>query len=291
MQFPWPGRRGRATPRTRFLVGMMYCGENERPQAVAALERQTLASWRLFGIDHLPNKAAHDRLYAGFMNDADRHDFFLKLDADMVLVTDRALEIVAAAFDAAAELEALMYDVHDWYCDRLIPGLTAFRSSVRWTAHDDGLMVDPMPQLTGRAERISGPPAPLAEHCPDPAPLQAFRYGLQRALKMVQADRPVAARDPNRLVLHLAVLHDTWNAFREKGDRRRALAVAGAEFGLREAAKLPGGYAGAAADEMFHARFAGLDTAGLLAYIGSAWDDEARNFARVQALQATPAGD
>ena len=271
--------------RVRFLIGMMYCGEQERHQALAAVERQSVTSWRLFTVENLPNKAAHDRLYGEFMANAGSCDFFLKLDADMVFRHEHGLQVIEDAFAGAPDVDGIMYDVHDWFSDCLIPGLTAFRATVRWAPNDDPLMVDPMPEM-GKALRVSGPPAPLVVHCPDPAPLQAFRYGLHRALKMLQLDRPAAARDASRLNLHFAALNETWKTYREKGDRRRALAIAGAELALRGDFALPDGYSGDGATQVFRERFEALDETSLARYIGEAWEDEGANLARVQKLQA-----
>jgi hypothetical protein len=263
---------------------MLFSGENERPEAVASLQGQSLESWRMFGVDYLPNKQAHDRLFETFMQHSDSCDFFLKLDADMVLRGGGALQTIADAFDADPSLSALLYDVHDWYSDYLIPGLTTFRSSVKWGPNPDELMVDHMPQMQGRALRIQGPPAPLAVHCPNPSPLQAFRYGLHRAVKMLQHDRPPASREPKRLGVHLIALNATWEAYRHKGDRRRLLAVAGAEFGLRTPlAQLPGGYSGTAATRAFEARFTDADEKALVEYV-ERWRDADANRRRIQAL-------
>jgi hypothetical protein len=53
--------------RVRFLIGMLYCGEQERAQALAALAAQKEKSWRIFHVENKPNKQAHDWLYTEFM--------------------------------------------------------------------------------------------------------------------------------------------------------------------------------------------------------------------------------
>ena len=276
--------------RKQFLVGMLYCGEQERGRAVTALEQQELESWELFVLENLPNKAAHDALYSEFMSRAAGCDYFLKLDADMVFRHERALTIVRDMFAADPTLEGVMFDVHDWYSDYLTPGLQVFRSSVRWEPHSDHLMVDPMPRMTGRAVRVTKDPAPLTVHSPDPSPLQAFRFGVHRAMKMLQPDRPVMARDPKRFQLHCVILEATWERFREAGDARRALAIAGAEYVAREGSRLAGkAYTDPSIDALFAQRFAMMSSDDLVAYSASAWDDKGANRARLLKLFGEPA--
>lgn len=276
--------------RKLFLVGMLFCGENERGAAVAALERQELKSWNLFVLENLPNKAAHDTLYGEFMSRAADYEFFLKLDADMVFRHLRGLTIIRDMFGADPAVEALMFDVHDWYSDYLTPGLQVFRSSVRWEPHSDPLMVDPMPRMAGPAVRVTQDPAPLVVHSPDPSPLQAFRFGVHRAMKVLQLDRPATARDPKRFDVHYVILEATWQRFRESRDARRALAIAGAEYVAREGASLFGkAYTDPSVDALFTQRFAAMNSDDLLAYSAGAWDDKAGNRARLLALFGGPA--
>jgi len=271
--------------RKLFLVGMLFCGENERAQAVAALERQELESWDLFVLENLPNKAAHDALYGEFMARAADYDFFLKLDADMVFRHERGLTTIRDLFAADPGLEGMMFDVHDWYSDYLTPGLQVFRSSVRWAPHADPLMVDPMPRMTGRAVRVTKAPAPLVVHSPDPSPLQAFRFGVHRAMKMLQLDRPAAARDRGRFEVHYVILQATWDKLRESNDARRALAIAGAEYVAREGSALFGrAYTDPAVDALFRQRFATPGSRDLVAHCAAAWDDAQGNRARLLGL-------
>ncbi len=58
----------------------------------SALKGQTYRNYDYSVIENQPNKAAHDPLYQRFMESASNYDAFLKLDADMVLANERALE-------------------------------------------------------------------------------------------------------------------------------------------------------------------------------------------------------
>src|SRR4051812_1313535 len=126
----------------RILVGMLACGENERDQAIAALKAQSYKNYEFFLLENLPNKAAHETLYARFMASARQFDLFMKLDADMVLTRESALAEVADFFLSNAEVELLFFELLDWYTDTLIPGMTIVRSTARWPEHPDQLLVD-----------------------------------------------------------------------------------------------------------------------------------------------------
>jgi hypothetical protein len=139
--------------------------------------------------------------------------------------------------------------------------------------------------MTGRAVRVTKDPAPLVVHSPDPSPLQAFRFGVHRAMKMLQLDRPVTARDPKRFQVHYVILEATWEKFREAGDARRALAIAGAEYVAREGASLFGkAYTDPSVDALFAQRFAAMSSDDLVAYSAGAWDDKAANRVRLLGL-------
>src|SRR5579862_5808505 len=99
----------------RILVGMLAAGENEREQAIASLRAQTFKNYELFVIENLPNKQAHETLYARFMSSADRFDIFFKLDADMVLTRSTVLEEVANFFAGNPDVELLFFELIDWY--------------------------------------------------------------------------------------------------------------------------------------------------------------------------------
>jgi hypothetical protein len=104
-------------------------------------------------------------------------------------------------------------------------------------------------------------------------------------MKMLQLDRPVTARDPKRFQVHYVILEATWEKFREAGDARRALAIAGAEYVAREGASLFGkAYTDPSVDALFAQRFAAMSSDDLVAYSAGAWDDKAANRVRLLGL-------
>jgi hypothetical protein len=215
---------------TRVLVGIMFSGENEYELCLGALKEQRHRAWDHFVLENLPNKAAHDALYQRFMDEAANYELFCKLDADMVFRGAEGLGQIVQIFDATPNLDQLMVDVHDWCSGLQIPGQLNYSSVVRWKHNPDPLLVDHAPEMQGESLRLSREPAPLADHSPCPAPLQAFQFGVHRALKAFQPDR--RHKDFSRALVHWRILTSIWSAYRAGGDIRRLYALMGVEHVL-----------------------------------------------------------
>ena len=268
----------------RILVGMLAAGENERDQAIAALHAQSYKNYEFFLLENLPNKEAHEALYSRFMASADRFDVFLKLDADMVLVRDSVLAELADFFAANPEVELLFFEIIDWYSDALIPGITITRSTARWPLHPDQLLVDSFIKITGKNVQVSDRQAALAIHSPDPSPLQAFRFGIHRAMKAIQDDRKPAQRMTEKANSQWSILNKTWLNFRKTRERRIGLAIAGAELVFNGGSGSVGrNYMGTAAREVFEKNYAHATVESLERELASWWDDAERNTKRWQA--------
>src|SRR5258706_6921241 len=173
-----------------ILIGMLACGENEKDQAIAALDSQEHDDWDFFLIENRPNKLAHDELYRRFMESASHYHLFLKLDADMVLRRRTALTEIVGVFDKNPDIVGVGIDLIDFYSDALMPCVICTTDQVSWVAHNDHLMVDSYFRTAGRLLRVSSREEAVALHSPNPAPLQAFRFGIHRAIKATQNDRP-----------------------------------------------------------------------------------------------------
>ena len=152
--------------KNRVLVGMLYSGESEYEQAKKSLLNQKHPNIQFFEICNLPNKQAHDLLYKTFMSKADECDFYLKLDADMVLAHDEVItEMVNTAklYDSAH----LFAYVKDCPSDLMIPGIQMFRSDSKWTGSQEQLNGDYLPKLFGKSTTLVDKEWIL--HMPDPS--------------------------------------------------------------------------------------------------------------------------
>lgn len=196
---------------------MMSFGENERQRALDALAAQTFKDWELFEIRDRPNREAHRELYRTFM--ASGAQCYLKLDADMVLKED----VLGYLVEHTATADIVSVNVDDWPSLLNIPAMMMFSSWCKWTDNDDSLNVDATPRnRSGR--RIQN--QPWVDHMPDPHDFQAFRYGVHKALKLLQRGRAPTNRGA-KLKLHSMVLKHIWK--HRARDRRRGLAILGAE--------------------------------------------------------------
>ncbi|MEZ5542471.1 MAG: hypothetical protein R3F42_10540 [Pseudomonadota bacterium] len=220
----------------RILIGTLHVDEQERDSCIAALSAQDYRNWEHRIFSGLGNAEAHRVLYDWFMENRHDYDMFIKLDADMVLNSTAALARIVAVFERAPDLDHAVFMVHDWMSDLPITGLHAFSNRVRWRHGDEGLFVDPDPERPGRKAVITGYPSPVAEHSPDPAPLQAYRFGVHRASKIVQARRRWL--DTAQAGFQWQLLDGIRATWLRAGDRRRLLALLGAQSVLAGQAPL-----------------------------------------------------
>lgn len=174
----------------RILVGIMYCIENEFEQCKKAIQQQTHQDWELFTIEQLPNKPAHDLLYQTFMNRAEEFDFFIKVDADMVLCESTFFEEVIAEMAKNPTATHFQIGVWDHFMNRMVKALHVYRNSVKWRKNEDAYFVDMVHQETSKKYYLdkAGPLAPAADHCPNPSEFQSFHFGVHVVAKILQND-------------------------------------------------------------------------------------------------------
>ncbi len=215
----------------RILVGTLYSGESEFRDCVAAVQRQTMRDFEHFVIEGLPKREAHDALYGRFMERADEFDLFLKLDADMVIISCELFARIVERFRANSEMDVLTIEVRDFLSDRQIDGLHVFRNTVRWEKRDNEIFTDRHTVPPERCVYDRTQLAPAAIHCGNPSPFQAFHYGLHRALKIRAY---LGSKDPLRtnLRFHLDNREAVWRHFVRTGDVRPGFASLGAEIAL-----------------------------------------------------------
>jgi hypothetical protein len=216
----------------QILVGTLYTIENEFDECVAALGRQTLQSFDHFVIQGVPNREAHDQLYQRFMNNAQEYDLFIKLDADMIIISEQLFSSIVDRFEHEANMDLLTIMVQDFFTGRLIQGLHTFRSTVQWSQRADDVFTDAHSIPRNRTVVDDNDLAPAAYHCKNPSDFQAFHYGLHRGVKVRQA-LLVSKKQPVQLVTRLQEIVDIWNRYKQLGDRRLGLAALGAELGIR----------------------------------------------------------
>lgn len=214
----------------KILVGIMRCIEHEFGQCLAAIDAQTLPAHDRFAVCDLPNKQAHDMLYQTFMDRSQEVDLFVKVDADMVLSRSSFFRECADRFTSDRDLQHLQVALDDWMTNRRIFGLHVYRSTHRWERNSESIFVDMVDKPHRRVDDRDTL-APAAIHCPNPAPFQAYHFGLHKGVKFAQTDRPdIHARYRATHWGHFQGLEQHYD---NTGERRLALALLGFHDAVR----------------------------------------------------------
>jgi len=206
----------------KILVGTLYSGENEYEDCLASIRKQTFTKYDHLIIADKPELEAHYQLYKTFLDNKDKYDLLLKVDADMVLISDRFFEGVVTWFEEDSDLEVLTVGALDFLSGQMInAGNQAYRNSVHWNFEKDTLYPD-VPELsTGHYINDTVRLAPAAHHSPNPSISQAFHFGVHRGLKSIQRKHSTT---------HWGLLQNVWKNFLRTGDKRMGMAVLGAEL-------------------------------------------------------------
>lgn len=215
----------------RIFVGTLKTIENEFEECRVAIRRQSHRDFEHFVFEGLPNKQAHDILYRSFMERADEFDLLVKVDADMVIEDRHLFAKIVRRFEENPTLKDLEIAVHDFFSDRLVWGMHAYRNTVEWSVSEENLFVDACPVAPHEHVHDATDLAPAAVHCKNPTPFQAFHFGVQRALKVTQPGR--TRKDPAHVRYHWSVMERTRKRFLETRDPRRGFAVLGAKLGYQ----------------------------------------------------------
>lgn len=173
----------------KILIGTLFSGENELEECIESVKKQTYQNLEHIVIKNLPNKLAHDTLYKQFMDNSNNFQLFVKLDADMIFNTNKALEIIVNYFNKYPDLDHMVTLVDDRYSNTLIQGLHVFSNRASWKQNTENLFVDYNPIIPGKKIVFKQEPSPLVQHCPNPSAFQAYHFGVHRALKAFQPKR------------------------------------------------------------------------------------------------------
>lgn len=209
--------------RPRVTVGFVHVGESTVDVARERILAQEAVDVHLTEIAHLPQLEAHASLYSRLDSESETSDLLVKVDGDMVIMSQRLFAAAHAVLDAFPDVDALSIGVDDWFSRERIDGLVVWRGGVRWLGEPQDWRPDRVPTTAGRLVRINEFVGPVVLHAPDPTADQAFRYGLHRGLK--------AARTGSEKRLNEA--HAFVRSTEREPHPMRLLAVAGMIEGLR----------------------------------------------------------
>lgn len=216
--------------RSRFLVGVLCSGEPQYERCIEAIRRQSGVEYEIETIADLPNKGAHDRLYATFMDRSGEFDYLVKVDADMVVLRPTLFTEIAAVFEARPDLMMVTVPVRDYFTDQAIVGLHAYRNSVRWPTSEERVFVDDPPVPICLREEFPDL-GPAADHCPDPSHYQSFYFGVHKGLKVRAACEDLPRRE-GQLVFHWENIEKIWLHSQRNEDPRLLVAALGGELAI-----------------------------------------------------------
>lgn len=218
----------------RILVLTLYSGENEIEACKSSVAKQkgVLVTHEIF--ENLPNIEAHRALYARIMEKSKTYDWFVKLDADMVLQHDMSLKNAIQHIEKTDKnADMAIFTVQDNPTNMPIWGINFFSPSCHWdwVAQNkdipDNLFVDPDPVHNGARLIIHEPPTPIATHMENPSDWQAFFFGAHRALKALAMD---GDKPSSRAKTQWNILRAVGKHYKCTKNSKLALILAGAEY-------------------------------------------------------------
>lgn len=225
---------------TRVLVVTLHTDEPQFDRCRSSIESQSSVDVDHVVLSGLPNVEAHRRCYRIIEDRASSFDLAVKVDADMVLATDGVLRSISDLLAHEPDVDHLSLAIDDFFTAAPMMGLQVFSPRATWIHGDEGLFVDPAPQVPGRRLDLWEPGFAVAAHAPNPSALQAFRFGVHRAQKAIQPDR--SRLRGSQVIEQWRILVATWRAFDRGQDPRRGMAVSGAEAVLNGDLDMSGGY-------------------------------------------------
>jgi hypothetical protein len=204
--------------RPRIFVGTMSSGEGDFQECLRVIQTQLNVDVTHYVIAGLPEKDAHNALWSAWRTARGDHDLFVKVDADTVLKNPTILEEVWKQFDANPRVTAIQAPLWDYMTDGLINGLNCFSPLVTFNDSKSELYcdrgVDTGHDIVLHQAELPQSLIPAAFHCKYASELQAFHYGIHRALKNHHET--------------IAKVHSAWTRYYH--DRVRGFALIGASW-------------------------------------------------------------
>jgi len=203
----------------RCFIGTLHSGEGDFDKCCKMLSSQENVEITHKIISNLPEKEAHNELWKAWYNVKQQmhYDVFVKVDADTVLRDTKTLFNIVNEFNNNDQLTGIQAPLMDYMTDQLINGLNCFGPTVKFNVTESLLYcdrnVDTGHNVVLRQNDLKSCLVPAGYHCYNSTDIQAFHYGVHRALK-----------NQTHTILRVK---DVWLI---KQDRTRALALIGARM-------------------------------------------------------------
>jgi hypothetical protein len=177
----------------RILVGILYNNEPQFDHCIQSIKMQDYKSEvRYFVLKGLSKNEAHDKLYSHFMNNSDKFDLFIKLDADMIIKKSDFFNFISNLFISDTKLDWVRILLFDFFLQENISGLNIYRNSVKWSLNKDNYFTDrTLDTATVRKDLGINPKIQWLTHCENASLYQHFNFGFHRAIKLFQFDSKI----------------------------------------------------------------------------------------------------
>lgn len=171
----------------KIFIGTMYSGEGEIGHCCEMINNQEFVEIEHVIISHLPEKAAHNALWNEWRQRKDSFDLFVKVDADTTLLDSFLLARIAEKMLHNPRITGLQAPLFDYMTNDMINGLNCFTPKVVFNDSKSDLFCDRQVDVNHDIV-LKGPTLPdilipVGYHCTNPTDIQAFHFGLHRALK------------------------------------------------------------------------------------------------------------
>lgn len=165
----------------------MFCGEGDFEKSSHSIGRQKGVIIQRSIISNLPEKEAHNRLWNAWRTSKSESDLFVKVDADTVLTHENVLSDVWNVFQNDKSVTGLQAPLLDRFTGEFINGLNCFHPKVTFNDTIDELFCDRQVDVGHdriiKANDVPTSLKPAGLHCHYATDIQAFHFGVHRALK------------------------------------------------------------------------------------------------------------
>lgn len=200
----------------KVFVGTMYCGEGDFDLSTASISSQVGVEVVRMVISNLPEKEAHNALWSAWRERQSSFDCFLKVDADTVLAHPNVIASYVELLKNP-DITGIQAPLADYFTDDLINGLNCFSPKVTFRDTADDLFcdrhVDVDHNVVIGSHEVPNVLRPAGFHCHHSTDIQAFHFGVHRALKG-----------------QAGVIEKVRHAWHKHKDRHRGLVILGAQY-------------------------------------------------------------
>ncbi len=205
----------------KLLIGIKEYNEADFTHCLTALHAQNIEfDW--FVVHKQPNKLAHQLVYATFVIQRKEYMGFVVCDADMCLYP-HILQQWQAKMQNDPKISIIRAVLHDYLTNDNMPGVSCYANNCQFIDYADSLIPDVDPSHPGRNEYEYEPAGTHMAHCDI---YQAYRFGMHRMTKILQADRETP--DLTASMVEWTILIRVYLAYKADPNELRLFALMGA---------------------------------------------------------------